>query len=281
MVQFMKDKFSQEDLSARPEIPIYIFCHHKVGTVLLANLFWTISREFGWNFETIKGKCDDLPAGVDVVVFQHSIIDLRSVSIPFVGAHFIRDPRDVIVSGYLYHKRCKELWCTNSDLDFHSPILYPNVPYSQQHRAEEWKRQYLISLENKSYQQNLIERDERDGLLFEMEHYGRWTIEAMINWDYNHPNIEEVKFETLMSEYRLTFQRLFDHFGFSKGQTVRALDIVDEEDINRMTEDEIKKNPHISSRQTTKWGKYFKDVHEVAFQHRFGDALARLSYEDF
>ena len=67
----------------------------------------------------------------------------------------------------------------------------------------------------------------------------------------------------------------------SNKQRARALEIVAGENINHMTDDEIAKHPHISSRQTTKWAKYFKDVHREAFKERFGDALVLLGYEDF
>jgi hypothetical protein len=42
-----------------------------------------------------------------------------------------------------------------------------------------------------------------------------WTIESMLNWNYSLPNMLEVRFETVMSEFDATFQKLFESFGFS------------------------------------------------------------------
>lgn len=246
--------------------------------MLLSKVFSEICFAFGWKFAKVLGKSVNVP-DADVVLFAHSLVDLNAITTPYVGAHFIRDPRDIIVSGYLYHKRCKEKWCTNTRFNLDEPILFPNVPYSQEHRSEEWKRRYVVSLGNRSYQQNLRERTESDGLLFELHHYGAWTIDSMLLWPYNNPRIKELRFETVMSHFDETFREMFVHFGFSNDQVTRALQIAAKEDLGRLTEKQLKANPHISSRQTTKWHKYFKDVHKEAFKQRFGDALVQLGYE--
>lgn len=261
------------------EVPIYLFCYHKVGTVLLVKVFRNLCAEFGWTFKKVFGECRQLPENADVVLFSHSLVDLDSVDMPYVGIHLTRDPRDVVVSGYLYHKRCEEEWCLNSNFDFRAPILYPKVPYSQEHRPEHWKIEYLKSLGGKSYQQTLLDLIESEGLLFEMHHYGTWTIDSMLDWDYDNPNVEEIKFEELMSDFDQTFGRIFKHCGFSEEQMERALQIAAKEDLNRMDNRQLERNDHISSRQTTKWRNYFTAVHEQAFEERFGDVLVKLGYE--
>lgn len=246
---------------------------------MLSKIFSEICFAFDWKFAKVLGKSAEIP-DADVVLFVHSLIDLSAITTPYVGAHIIRDPRDVIVSGYLYHKQCKEKWCTNTRFDLSQPVLFPNVPYSQEHRSEEWKKQYLVSLGNKSYQQNLRERTESDGLLFELFHYGAWTIESMLRWDYNNPRVKEVRFEAIMSNFEETFKEMFVHFGFSDDQVAQALQIAAKEDLNRQTEKQLRANPHVSSRQTTKWHKYFKKIHKETFKRRFDDALVQLGYEN-
>jgi len=252
-----------------------------VGTVLLKKVFQEICFELNWRFEGINGKPHKINKFADIILFQHSLVDEHLLYRPHVGVRFIRDPRDIIVSGYLYHRRCKELWCVNTNFQTKSPILFPHVPYSQEHRPEEWKKKYLSSLENKSYQQNLLDRDESEGLLFEMNHYGRWTIENMLNWKQMSPSIETIRFETLMNNYDETFKNMFTRFGFSEKQISKTLSIAAKEDLNRKNDTEIQSNTHISSRQTTKWKAYFKDIHKDAFKQLFGDALIHLGYEDF
>jgi hypothetical protein len=261
------------------DVPIFICCYHKVGTVLLGKVVQSLCLDFGWSFRLVAGRIDTPPTDADVVVFLHSLVNLDSVGIPYTGAHFIRDPRDVIVSGYLYHLRCDEKWCTNKNLEPISPIRFPQVPYSQEQRSEEWKKQYLRSLRGRSYQETLRSLDECDGLLFEMCNYGRWTIESMLNWNYSLPNMLEVRFETVMSEFDVTFKKLFESFGLAGRELSKALRIVAKEDLGRMTDEQLAAMDHVSSGGTTKWQKYFGEVHKEAFKHRFGDALVRLGYE--
>ena len=263
----------------RRESPIYICCYHKVGTKLLRKVFKNISKDFGWKFAAVSGLCTSVPSGCDVILFPHSLVDLDAIKHPFTTIHVIRDPRDVVVSGYLYHMRCREPWCTNTNIDFSHPIRYPVVPRSQEHRPEDWKNEYLRSLNGRSYQSNLQAMSQEEGILFEMDHYGSWTIAEMEAWNYSRPNTLELKFEDLMRSFERSFVSMFEHLGFSEEQTRAATAIAVVEDINKMTDKEIMMNNHISSRSTSKWSRYFTEDLKQAFKSRFPDTLQRLGYE--
>lgn len=262
------------------EFPLCIFCYHKVGTVLFTGVFSHLCRERGWNFQALKGHQTALPPDADVVLFGHSLIDLDAIRTPFRGVHLIRDPRDVIVSGYLYHRRTTEKWCVNCDFDPTPPILHPRVPHSQQHRPDSWKIEYLESLGGRSYQENLLRLPQSEGLLFEMNHYGAWTIESMRAWDYQRENILEVRFEEVMAGFDDTFRRIFRHFDFSASEIDRALAIAAEYDLGRKTDRQIGRMKHVSSTRSRKWRDYFEERHKTAFLEKFDDVLVRLGYED-
>ncbi len=260
--------------------PLYIFCYHKVATTLMVKVFSMISMQFGLRIRQVGGLCNDIPDDADIIVFQHSLIDINKVETPYAGVHFIRDPRDIIVSGYLYHKRCTEPWCTNTDFSLDTPVLFPKVPASQAHRPENWKRNYLLSLGNKSYQQNLRELTDSDGLLYEMKRYGAWTISSMLKWNYNNERVKEIRFETLMNNYDDTFMEIFSHLGFSGNDLAIALQLSARENLNSKTDLQVRNDSHISSRETTKWRNYFEEVHKKAFKKMFGAALIQFGYED-
>jgi len=82
-----------------------------------------------------------------------------------------------------------------------------------------------------------------------------------------------------VSQFDATFRTLFESFGLSAQQTSAALHIATKYDLTRMTDDQIRASDHVSSRDTTKWRKYFREVHKETFKRRFGDALVRLGYE--
>lgn len=260
--------------------PLYIFCYHKVATVLMIKVFSMIGMQFGLRMRQVGGLCNNIPDDADIIVFQHSLTNINNVETPYAGVHFIRDPRDIIVSGYLYHMRCTEAWCTNTDFSLDIPVLFPRVPASQAHRPENWKRNYLLSLGNQSYQQNLHNRTDSDGLLYEMKHYGAWTINSMLDWNYNNTRVKEIRFETLMNNYNDTFMMIFTHLGFSGDDLAIALQLSAMENLNNKTDSQILRDSHIGSRATTKWKNYFKDAHKKAFKGMFGDALVQLGYED-
>jgi hypothetical protein len=204
---------------------------------------------------------------------------VSSINHPFVGVHIIRDPRDIIISGYLYHIRCNEEWCINSDFDISPPIQFPVVPRSQEYKTENWKRLYVSSLGDLSYQENLKRMSQEDGILFEMHRYGSWTVEDMVRWDYSCVNVYEIKFETLMREFDGSFLSIFEHIGLTDSQIGLAREIAYVNDINKMTAKQISGHRHISSRDTSKWRQYFSDEVKNVFKNHFGDALQRLGYE--
>ena len=259
--------------------PICIFCYHKVGTKLLSKAFSQICAANNLRLRGCSGKQTQIPADADVILFRHSLIDVSRIAKPFIGVHIVRDPRDVIVSGYLYHRRTTERWCINKDLRLTPPIRRPRVPSSQEHRPREWKVRYLNSLAGKSYQENLLQMSQERGLMFEMHNHGAWTIEGMMDWEYNMPNILEITFENLMNAYDDTFRRIFDHIGFSKSETDVSLKLATQHDLGRKSPEEIENMHHVSSPRATKWRKYFSPQHKEAFLDRFGDVLVQLGYE--
>jgi hypothetical protein len=153
------------------------------------------------------------------------------------------------------------------------------VPYVVEHRSEAWKERYLRSLGGRSYQQMLRTLGPREGLLFEMNHYGSWTIESMLDWNYARPNVLELRFETLRSDFDATFTQMFDRFGLTPAERSTALGIAAKEDLGRMTREQIQAIDHVTSPDAEKWREHFEAIHHRTFQQRFGDALVRLGYE--
>ena len=263
----------------RRTVPICVFCYHKVATVLLGKVMGGLSRINGWNFRVLVGRHTELPADADVILIAHSLIDPGTIDRPFVGVHFVRDPRDIVVSGYLYHLRTAERWCVNTDLDPTPPIRFPRVPRSQQHQPESWKAEYLRSLGGRSYQQNLRALPQAEGLLFEMHHYAGWTIDSMRAWDYGREDVLEVRFEDLMAEFDAGFRCIFSWLGLSAEQRDAALELAAHHDLGRKSREEIRQIEHVSAAETSKWRAYFEPQHKNAFRARFGEVLVDLGYE--
>ncbi|PNQ73288.1 hypothetical protein C1T31_07145 [Hanstruepera neustonica] len=262
---------------SRREVPIFIFGYHKCGTKLLGKIFLELSLKYGWTFKSIPGHVDTIP-DVDVLFFLHSQVNYDKLPKEYIGIHVVRDPRDIIVSGYLYHKRTIEEWCINKNFQTNKPIEYPQVPNSQMYRSEDWKIAYLKSLNGKSYQEYINSLNQEDGIHFEMNHYGKWTIEDMLKWDFDKTNCLELKFEDLMSDYEAVMIQILDFCKLTPNQLNFAKSIANKEDLSKMSKKEIENNPHISSVQTKKWERYFSPQNKAYFDNHFSDVLKKYNY---
>ena len=104
------------------------------------------------------------------------------------GVHVIRDPRDIAVSAYYSH--------------LHS------------HPTEEWP--WLVE-----HRQRLQNCSKDEGLLLEMK-YRRDQFQGMLDWDYSHPGILELRMEDMMEAPYRSFLKIFQFFGILNENPVTA-----------------------------------------------------------
>ena len=258
----------------RPQM--LVFSYHKSGTTLFDRVMRKVAERFSLRLTLQYGMVYDIDPSADIVLLPHSLLGFR-LARAFRGIRLIRDPRDIWVSGYLYHRRTQEQWCVNTDFDPRPPIGYPQVDYSMQHRPERWKRRWLERLNGKSYQQNLLDRDEVAGLDFELEGYTGCTLEAMRSWQPL-PEVLDVRLEDITGNYDATMRTVFRHLGFSAEECETAIALAASEDINRMDDAGLAANPHIHSRTLSKWRELLSPAQLRAFELRYGDLLHRLGY---
>ena len=261
----------------KPPKRIQIYTHHKIATALTSKIFREISLYYGLSFSDAPG----FHGGVDsshIVHYWHSQVSTEILDSTHLGVHFIRDPRDVIVSGYLFHKRTDEAWCINKNLNVSGEINHPQVDFSQVHLTHEEKSKYLEWLDGKSYQENIASISQDDGLIFEMNGFAGRTIDCMTNWTGNE-QIIEVKFEEITTQYDKMWKGIFTHLGFTDKAMEKAMSIARKHDIGRMSGDEIKQNKHISTGKISKWKDFFSEAVEKEYSEKFNDAHQKLGYE--
>ena len=255
---------------------ILVFTYHKSGTVLFEQVMGRIAAGFGLQVRTLYGRVAALDDATDITIIAHSLLAL-SLPPNFRGVRIIRDPRDIWVSGYLYHRRCNEGWCVNVDTIPRESIGYPQVPFSMLHLPEWRKLDFLQYLAGRSYQQNLLERDAASGLAFELGGYTGVTLDAMRTWQ-PHPDILDVKLETLAADYDATIMRMFSHLGLDAAQRDAAVALAGIEDVARMDDATIESRGHIVSRRLSKWQEMLTTEQVLAFERLHGDLIAALGY---
>lgn len=118
-------------VDTRPSTQILrIVSHHKSGTVFTMNIwstvcckekipgdeleFWRKARDCGANCSAIFEFNGWLP--------RHKCGRYQKCAFSYV--HVIRHPVDMLISGYLFHRKCKEPW-TNSTTGNKEPLRFP------------------------------------------------------------------------------------------------------------------------------------------------------------
>jgi hypothetical protein len=254
-----------------------VFTYHKSGTSLLAAVMSKVGQRLGLNVLNRYGFVPHIDHAADIVLLAHSLISALPVR-PFRAIRVVRDPRDIWVSGYLYHRRTNEGWCVNTNFDPTPPISYPRVDFSFQHCSEDWKRAYLTRLGGKSYQQNLVARDLAAGLAFELAGYTGCTLEAMRAWRWTTPDILCIRLEDFDTDFDGATRGLFRHLAFSDADVAAAVELAASEDVRRLDNAALLARPQIYSRTLSKWQDILSEAQIVAFESRYGDLINSLGY---
>jgi hypothetical protein len=257
---------------------LIVFSYHKSGTSLLLHVMTKVCDRLGLTLANRFGRVDELSAAPDVVLLPHSVLR-APLDRPYRAIRMIRDPRDIWVSGYLYHRHSEEEWCVSTDFDPTPPISWPRVDHCFAHWPEAWKRGYLERLNGRSYQRNLLERSTADGLDFELEGYTGCTLAAMREWTLNGADALDVKLEDVSADFDGAMRRIFDHFGFDAEQSRAALEVARSEDVNRMDAADIASRPQIHSREISKWRSMLSPDQVARFEAAHGDLIRDLGYD--
>ena len=260
----------------RPQI--LVFTYHKTGTVLFEHVMRAVAAPFGLTVALHFGLIEKVDPSADIVLLPHSLVGPDFAARPFRAIRVVRDPRDIWVSGYLYHRRCQEEWCTNTNFDPAAPITYPRVDYSVEHYPESWKGAYLAGLGGKSYQENLLQRDREAGLAFELAGYTGRTLEAMRDWKLATPDLLLVQLEAVNRDFDGALGAIFKHVGFSDGECAQAIELAKPHDVGRMSDEVVEKNRHIHSRTMSKWREFLSPAEIDAFEQHYADLIADLGY---
>lgn len=167
---------------------------------------------------------------------------------------FIRNPYEIIVSGYLYHKRCNEKWCITKNLSYYDW-------WSQTHFLQSEKIKNKKSLDNSifckdsTYQETLNSLNQDDGIIFEMKNVAKLTIEGMCDFNYfESKNVINVKLENLIHDYDHEISKILDFLEINNNE--RLISCLDQNSIKKQGV-----NNHVTNKNLDKdrYLQYFND----------------------
>lgn len=224
-------------------------CYHKVGTVWFLRILREVAAHFGLSFGTGDDyrRIRDFELGsVDVFLDYGSHVRLRELD-GYVGSHMIRDPRDMVVSGYFYHLWTDEAWA-----------LIPRAEYR-----------------GRSYREVLNDLPKDEGLLEEIRRLSFW-IPHMAAWDYGNPRMYEIRYEDIIRDEPRILREMFRHYGFTDAAVEASCRIAERYTFDRMSGGGAS---HLRSGRTGEWKEHFTGEHRRLFKELYPGVLATLGYE--
>jgi hypothetical protein len=232
---------------SRDSRTLLVHCgHHKSGTVWFRQVFFSVIRPYGLRQQ--EGRSAPIRPATDFAFYANAATFRRQQigDRPFRGSHLIRDPRDLVVSGYEYHLVTQEPWT---------------------------QRPWYQGLSYQAYLQSL---SEHDGLMAEIEWMAVGTAADMARWDYHQPEFLELRYEDAFADERGTFEKLFGWYGLNDRATAGALEAVDRLSLKRGGG---ALPNHARSGDPGEWRRRLSPEHIARFKELTGDLTVRLGYE--
>ncbi len=224
--------------------------YHRGGTTWFSNVLHAVAMHFGLPFQNCAQE--HLRRSTRVYLCNDGIIDLEPLD-GLVGSHMIRDPRDLVVSGYFFH-------------------LWTDEPWAHRPRPEYGGR---------SYQQYLKSLDRDSGLAVEIERTGP-SIRRMLAWNYADPRFLELRYEQVMADEQAAFHRIFRHYGFTESAVAAAVAIAGRHNFTSVSGRKVgqkSERSHLRSGQAGQWHEVLTAAHKARFKELYGDAVVTLGYE--
>ena len=207
-----------------------------------------VAAPYGLRYRT--GAARPVPGDADIAFFASARDFDRTLVGPrrFRGSHLVRDPRDLIVSGYEYHLVTREAWA-----------LEPAEAYG-----------------GRSYQDHLRSLDEHRGLAAEIDWFLSSTAVEMQRWDYGQPEFLELRYEDVLADEHAAFDRLFRWYEFDDRAIERGHAIV--ERLSRRNGGARRSHP-IRSSTPGEWSLRLSADHIDTIKEGVGALLVELGYE--
>ncbi|MBM08838.1 MAG: hypothetical protein CMF69_04570 [Magnetovibrio sp.] len=239
------------------------FSFHKNLTVYYARVAREFSHKTGrtqHHFNSFKEK-----------FLKAHDFDIRSVNNQYIDIEvlfkkqknltfslFMRDPRDLVVSGYHYHKRGAEPWCNVKNPTFDTlQTVNMHLP-----------RQFLQK--NETICECLTRLDLETGLQMEVEmrvpHYE--TLRAWINHQDNRGMLLTIKYDDVIKDSAACFEKLAHHYGFSNKDRLIWLGLAEKYSYNNVS------TKHVRDPSPGQWRKTLSQSHIDYFEDNYPDVIS-------
>ena len=196
---------------------------------------------------------------LDAASVNNHVLDLEAVA-PYRITRFIRDPRDMIVSGYHYHKRAAEVWCEVKDpTEKDWETVNGRIPDGM--------------LPGESYSEMLQRLSVEEGLFAEMQ-FREKHFKGMLTWPNDDPNIMLIRYEDIIGNEEAVFSKLLDFYELPAREKARGVKAAIKHSASRMQN----KNTHIRNPEPNQWKRTFTDETEKRFEELYPGLVEYVGY---
>lgn len=176
------------------------------------------------------------------------------------AVHIIRDPRDMVISGYFYHKRAGEPWCNYvNPTDDDWSIVNARVPST-----------LPVDISFADYLNGV---SVEEGIAAEIE-FRRNHFESMMKWSTDDPRVMTVKYEEILGNEAKTLKQIYDFYGFPF-HTKMAAAIYG----HRYSAKSARRlSTHIRNPNQGQWKELFTPKLKDMFDEKYGGLLEKYGY---
>ena len=244
-------------------MPKLVHCsYHKCLTVYFQRVMSQLLRHFG-RYHHFNSELGDFYARHGQ--YRVSSVNNHALDLDRLGdcriTRSVRDPRDLVVSGYFYHRRGAERWCLIEDAAPRDwSIVNGQIPSAMR--------------PGESYMACLQRLGQEEGLIAEIEFRSR-HFTSMRQWPDDDPRIRTWKYEHVISNEQRVFGEIFAHYGFSW-----PLRLYGHRLAGRFKASAARRTAfHIRDPRPGQWRDLFTPRVAAAFEARYGDLPQALGYE--
>jgi len=245
-------------------MPARIHCsYHKCLTVYFRKVMSASVGRFG-GYRHFNSDIEAFArgrGGLCVASVNNHALDLDSLG-PCRVSRFVRDPRDLIVSGYFYHRRGAEPWCLEVDPSEDEWLAKRNRPRPSAMRPGESLAAALQRL------------DLEQGLLAEIELRSR-HLDSMREWPVDDPRVRVWRYEEILGNEARVMHDLAAHYGLPMYLRSLIRRNAARYDVRHAM---ASKSEHVRNPAAGQWRDVFTARVEAVFMERWGDLLDRYGY---
>lgn len=206
----------------------------------------------------IKAFNDEIK-NLSILSVNNSYVAPESFNKDFRMTRFIRDPRDLIVSGYHYHKRGAEKWCNQIGPDAVKTIN-GKYPMNCDHSL--------------SFSENLNRMNLTEGLIAEID-LRENHLKSMMDWDLEDERVRLIYYDDIIGNEINAFKEIFNHYEFNILEKTLGYIFVDRFSLKNVNQKKLK---HIRNPNSGQWKEFFPEEVVDYFNERYRNIIDKYNF---